>query len=79
MDQHGLGVIDTEPMPEEKQHQNGADGLRDMIINEFPNGVEWLHSPNMWLRGRTPEQTLADGDLEEIRELLDSILYVGMV
>jgi hypothetical protein len=33
----------------------------------------------MWLRGRTPEQTLAGGDLEEILELLDSILYVGMV
>lgn len=79
MDQNGLGVIDTEPMPEQKQHPDGADGLRDAIIDKLPHGVEWLHSPNMWLRGRTPEQTLAGGDLEEILELLDSILYVGMV
>jgi hypothetical protein len=36
LDQNGLGVIDTEPMPEQKQHPDGADGLRDAIIDKLP-------------------------------------------
>jgi Protein of unknown function (DUF2384) len=44
-----------------------AEKVRRRIFDELPNGAQWLTSPNMWLRGRTPEQAIADGDSEAVQ------------
>jgi hypothetical protein len=56
-----------------------VEDLRREILESVPYAEQWLSSPNMWLRGQTPEQMLAAGELNVVREIVDSILYVGVV
>jgi hypothetical protein len=81
MAEHGIGAAQTQMSEKAKQEQYAyeAEKVRRRIFDELPDGAQWLRSPNVWLRGRTPEQAIADGDSEAVQELLDSILYVGMV
>jgi len=53
--------------------------LRGEIVEELPDGVRWLASPNRRLCGRTPEEAIKAGELEAVRNLVYSILYVGAV
>jgi hypothetical protein len=61
------------------QHYNQeAEDLRREILNNVPYAEQWLSSPNTRLRGQTPEQAIAAGQLEAVRNVVDSILYVGV-
>jgi hypothetical protein len=51
--------------------------LREKILNELPEGEEWLQTPHRLLGGRTPEQAIRDGHLEAVEVLVYSIQYVG--
>jgi hypothetical protein len=74
MNEHGLGTAPIKAMT-----KRNALELREEIINELPDGAEWLETPHLMLSGRTPEQAIKDGDLDTVQNLLDSILYVGAV
>jgi hypothetical protein len=74
MDQRGFGMAQAKAMT-----QRNAVELREEIINELPDGEEWLETPHLMLSGRTPEQAISDGDLDAVQNLLYSILYVGAV
>jgi uncharacterized protein (DUF2384 family) len=52
--------------------------LRQEISEKLPNGSEWLNTPHQLLGGKTPEQRLIAGDYGVVRNLFESILYVGI-
>ena len=52
--------------------------LRLDICEKLPNGSEWLNTPHELLGGQTPEQRLIAGDFEAVRNLFESILYIGI-
>ena len=54
------------------------DALRSEILNELPYAEYWLKSPHALLGGRSPEELLAKGDYEPVRNLLTSILFIGI-
>jgi hypothetical protein len=56
-----------------------AAGLRKDILDQLPNGAEWLKTPHPLLGGHTPEEKISAGDLNPVRQLLHSILYVGIM
>ena len=59
------------------QHYNQeAEDLRREILKNVPYAEQWLSSPNTRLRGQTPEQAIAAGQLEAVRNVVDSILSV---
>jgi Protein of unknown function (DUF2384) len=55
-----------------------SETLREDILSFLPDGERWLKTPHSLLQGDTPEQRIASGDLKSVRELLDSIVYVGI-
>lgn len=55
-----------------------ASSLRLEISNLLPEAKEWLNTPHDLLGGDTPEQRIAAGDLESVRHLLYSIVYIGI-
>ncbi len=77
VNEHGLGVAPKKAMPEHDE-QYTPEKLRDEIIEALPDGREWLATPNVRLRGRTPEQAIANGDLVAVRNVFYSIVYVGI-
>jgi hypothetical protein len=56
-----------------------AEALRMEICNALPYGSDWLVTPHQLLGGDTPEDRMLAGDLESVRNLLHSILYIGVV
>ena len=52
--------------------------LRQEICEKLPNGSEWLNTPHRLLAGQTPEQRLIAGDYDAVRNLFESILYIGI-
>jgi hypothetical protein len=54
-----------------------GQALCEKIIEDLPDGVEWLQTPHRLLGGRTPEQAIRDGHLKAVEVLLYSIQYVG--
>ena len=52
--------------------------LRQEICEKLPNGSEWLNTPHELLGGQTPEQRLIAGDYEAVRNLFESILFIGI-
>ncbi|MEO8660084.1 MAG: hypothetical protein ABI693_16555 [Bryobacteraceae bacterium] len=52
--------------------------LRQEIRDELPNGDAWLTTPHALLGGQSPEERLAEGDYEVVRNLVQSILYIGI-
>jgi hypothetical protein len=79
MNEHGLGAVPKKAMPEQNdQYTHDAEKLRFEIIEALPDGREWLETPNVRLRGRTPEQAIADSDLLAVRNVFYSIVYVGI-
>lgn len=52
--------------------------LRQEICEKLTNGSEWLNTPHELLAGDTPEQRLIAGDYEAVRNLVESILYIGI-
>ena len=52
--------------------------LRQDICEKLPSGSEWLNTPHELLGGQTPEQRLIAGDFEAVRNLFESILYIGI-
>ena len=65
------------PMP--KDEMSAENALRLEIAEELPDGAGWLASPNRRLCGRTPEEAIRAGDLDTVRNLVHSILYVGVM
>jgi len=57
---------------------NVADALRAEICTMLPYGRDWLTAPHQLLGGDTPEQRIVAGDIESVRNLFHSILYVGI-
>jgi len=55
-----------------------ADALRMEIAELIPNAATWMSTPKRRLQGDTPEQRIASGDLETVRNLVYSIVYIGM-
>jgi hypothetical protein len=56
-----------------------AEALRTEVCNALPYGRDWLVTPHQLLGGDTPEDRILAGDLEAVRNLLHSILYIGVV
>ena len=52
--------------------------MRQEICEKLPNGSEWLMTPHELLAGQTPEQRLIAGDHDAVRNLFESILYIGI-
>jgi hypothetical protein len=44
----------------------------------LPYADDWLQTPHSLLGGDTPEQRLLAGDIERVRNLFESILYIGI-
>ena len=56
-----------------------AEALRTEIRDKLPYGSDWLATPHQLLGGNTPEDRIQAGDLEGVRNLFHSILYIGVV
>jgi len=41
-------------------------------------GDAWLRTPHDLLGGETPEQKIMSGDTDSVRNLFESILYIGI-
>ena len=52
--------------------------LRQEIREQLPYGNDWLNTPHALLGGESPEQKLASGGYDAVRNLFLNILYVGM-
>jgi len=63
------------PMPDAKQQ---AEELRRDVIERLPAGETWLKTKHPLLGGCSPNEAIESGDLESVRNLLVSILYVGI-
>ena len=54
----------------------------DLLIKEIretlPNAEEWLKTPHPLLGGATPLERLAAGQVEAVRNLFESILFIGI-
>jgi len=50
----------------------------DEIKRVIPDHEEWLHARNPTLMGKTPSEFIESGDEEPIRELLWSVVHVGV-
>jgi hypothetical protein len=48
------------------------------IKENLPYAAEWLRTPHELLGGNTPEQRLLADDVEPVRNLFVSILYIGI-
>jgi Protein of unknown function (DUF2384) len=53
--------------------------LRMEIRNTLPFGGDWLVTPHPLLGGDTPEDRMLPADLESVRNLFHSVLYIGVV
>ena len=68
--------------------QTGARPLQGMdpkgieLIEEIekilPNADDWLRTPHSLLGGDTPVQRIRAGDIDRVRNLFESILYIGI-
>ena len=56
-----------------------AEALRIEIRNTLPYGQDWLLTPHQLIGGATPEERILAGDLESVKNLFHSILYIGVV
>ena len=55
--------------------------LAEKLIDEIrsvPWGDGWLSTPHALLGGESPEHTIIAGDIESVRNLFESILYIGI-
>lgn len=48
------------------------------IREALPYADDWLKTPHSLLGGETPEQRLVAGDIDRVRNLFESILYIGI-
>jgi hypothetical protein len=55
-----------------------AEELMEEIRSTVPWGDVWLKSPHALLGGESPEQKIIAGDIESVRTLFESILYIGI-
>jgi hypothetical protein len=55
-----------------------AAELRKEIVERLSQGEDWLHTGHPLLGGLTPDQAIESGDIEAVRNLLGSILYIGI-
>lgn len=55
-----------------------AAALVSEIRQMLPYADEWLTTPHNLLGGETPEQRIRKGDVDAVRNLVESILYVGI-
>jgi hypothetical protein len=56
-----------------------SEALRMEISTALTYGRDWLVTPHQLLGGETPEARIIARDLEAVRNLFHSILYVGVV
>lgn len=55
-----------------------ATELVKEICEKLPHAEEWLTTSHALLGGDSPEQRLLAGDVESVRNLFESILYIGI-
>ena len=55
-----------------------GEALRTEIRNALPYGGDWLMTPHQLLGGDTPQERILADDLESVRNLFHSILYIGV-
>lgn len=55
-----------------------AEELLEEIRSSRPWGDVWLKTPHAMLGGDSPEQKIIAGDMESVRNLFESILYIGI-
>lgn len=55
-----------------------ATELVSEIRQTLPYADDWLKTPHSLLGGDTPEERLLAGDIERVRNLVESIFYVGI-
>jgi hypothetical protein len=73
MAEQGAGGAVAQAMPKTE-----SDQLRAEVISLLPDGDGWLLTPHELLGGETPEQRIAGGDVKSVRDLLYSIVYIGV-
>jgi hypothetical protein len=61
-----------------KMSKPKAEELMEEIRSTVPWGDVWLKSPHALLGGESPEQKIIAGDIESVRTLFESILYIGI-
>jgi hypothetical protein len=64
------------PLPSNMDPQ--AVELLAEIRQSLPFADDWLQTPHNLLGGDTPEQRIVAGDIERVRNLFESILYIGI-
>jgi hypothetical protein len=74
MADHGAAKAPAWPMKNIK----AAEELRAEIISLLPDGEQWIKTPHELLGGDSPEQRISAGDLKSVRDLLYSIVYIGI-
>src|SRR5260370_41410968 len=52
--------------------------LRQDICEKLPNGREGVNTPHELLSGQTPEQQHLAGDVEAVRNVFASLVYIGI-
>lgn len=55
-----------------------GEELRREIIRVLPAGTDWLQTPHELLGGQTPDEKIVAGDLQAVKNLVDSIFYIGI-
>ena len=55
-----------------------AASLVAEIEKDLPHAAKWLTTPHSLLGGNTPQQRLLSNDVESVRNLFESILYIGI-
>ena len=73
MADQGAGGAAAQIMPKTESEQ-----LRAEVTSLLPDGDQWLLTPHELLGGDTPEHRIVGGDLKSVRELLYSIVYIGV-
>jgi hypothetical protein len=61
-----------------KQMLSPQAELEKEIREKLPHAQEWLTTSHALLGGDSPEQRLLAGDVESVRNLFESILYIGI-
>jgi hypothetical protein len=68
----GAAGAPVKAMPSEREV------LRQEVITLLPDGEQWMKTPHGLLGGETPEHRIESGDLSTVRDLVYSIVYVGI-
>jgi hypothetical protein len=77
-------MVNHQVVKSRTKRRSGSSGdsqiatLRQEVCDELPNGDKWLITPHALFGGKAPEQMLTSGEHEAVRNLFESVLYIGI-